>query len=365
MFINQSDSEQLNQIRQAVSEQASTDKIIELCQAISYQVKDRQFPLTYAGILLASKNRISDSIRVLKLCPDSLFSAVLSDYLEQTQAFIPASNAFEEATPYNVWTQTDFYKSQMAGTLEAIAAFGRRVPPSFANGDPTIIDIGPGNGVLLVEIVNRLLDIHHMEKVHLILIEQSPKMLSEAQKYCQESIPIPVTFTLILGHIQEVIEKQLASLEKHRPVWFVNASLSLHHMPKEIKVATMKKLASISSCCLISDANCNHDLPDKDTPELVYSVTENYGSIIQDVLKSSASESDKKLCVNNFLLTEAINILRNDREHRGDYHALIHEWQEIAEQGEWDVVTTTPTMSLPERICTFTMELRPKVLAKL
>ena len=76
MFINQSDSEQLNKIRQAVTAQASIEKIIELCQIIAYQITDKQFSLTYAGILLAAQDRISDAIKILKLCPDRPFSAV-------------------------------------------------------------------------------------------------------------------------------------------------------------------------------------------------------------------------------------------------------------------------------------------------
>jgi SAM-dependent methyltransferase len=357
MFINQADSEQLNQIWQAINEPASIGKIIELCQTISHQVTDRQFPLTYAGILLASKARISDSIRVLKLCPDLTFNAVLADYLEETQAFIPASKAFQETAPYDVWTQTDLYKSQMAGTLDAIAAFAQRTPPPPSNTYPTILDIGPGNGVLLVEIIKRLSLLYHLEGIHLILIEQSPKMLAAAQKYCQESLAIPIKFTPISCQIQKITARQLARLEKHQPIWFINASLSLHHMPREIKILTMKMLVDLSAYFLISDANYNHDCPGKDTPELIYSVTENYGFVMQDILKSSASKTKKKLCINNFLLTEAINIIKNEREHRGDYHALISEWQEIAKQGGWDVVKTTPTVSLPERIFTFTMEI--------
>ena len=62
MRINQADSEQFDRIRQAVDEQASIDRVIELCQTISSQVTDKQFPLTYAGILLASKQRISEAI---------------------------------------------------------------------------------------------------------------------------------------------------------------------------------------------------------------------------------------------------------------------------------------------------------------
>ena len=45
-------------------------------------------------------------------------------------------------------------------------------------------------------------------------IEQSPEMLAAAQKHCQESIQIPVTFTPILCHIQEIME-----LQQRTPRW--------------------------------------------------------------------------------------------------------------------------------------------------
>ncbi|WP_041548043.1 SAM-dependent methyltransferase [Chamaesiphon minutus] len=362
MFIDRTDSEQLNQIQQAVNDRADLDKIIELCKTISHQVKDRQFPLTYAGILLASAHRISEAISVLKLGVDRTFNQVLADYLIETQAFAPAATAFAETTPYDVWTQTDLYQSQMSGTLKAIANFARRTPPPAVNYHPTIIDIGPGNGTLLIEIIKQLLALYPIESIHLILIEQSPEMLAAAQKYCQASLIIPITFTPICCRIQEIEPHQWAIIKEQQPIWFVNASLSLHHMPKEIKVPTMAMLANLSTYCLLSDAHYNHDLPEKDTPELIYSVTENYGFVIKDVLKSLASETDKKLCINNFLLTEAINIIKNDRPERGDYHTLIGEWQEIANRGQWEVIETTPTVSLSERPFTFTMELKSKLL---
>ena len=363
MFINQSDSEQLNKIRQAVTAQASIEKIIELCQIIAYQITDKQFSLTYAGILLAAQNRISDAIKILKLCPNRPFSAVLADYLLEHQTFNPAAKAFQETTPYDVWTQTDLYKSQMAETLAAIATFARKTPPPASNTCPTIIDIGSGNGILLVEIIKQLLALYQLESIQIISIEQSPEMIAATEKYCQASISIPILFTPICCKIQDITPQQLAIIKNHDPIWFINASLSLHHLPREIKSISMKMLAELSACCLISEANNNHDLPEKDTPELIYSVTENYGFIIQDILSSHISKTDQKLCINNFILTEAINILKNDREQRGDYHALISEWQEIAEEGRWHVVKTTPIICLPERIFTFTMELAPKVLA--
>ena len=362
MFIDLYESEQLNEIRQAVNKTVSIDTIIELCQTISQQVTDKQLPLTYAGILLASGHRIADSIQVLKLCVDRPFSTVLADYLVENQAFAPAATAFQETTPYDVWTQTDLYKSQMAGTLKAITDFARRTPPPASTSRPTIVDIGSGNGILLVEIVKQLLTIYQLESIQIISIEQSPEMLAATQRYCQISIPIPIVFIPICAKIQEISVQQLATIEQHRPIWFINASLSLHHMPSEIKVPTMKMIANLSTSCLISEAHYNHDLPEKNTPELISSVTESYGFVIQDVLNSAASEADKKLCINNFLLTEAITILKNDREDRGDYHALISEWEAIAEQGNWDVIETIPTVSLPERPFAFTMELKPKAL---
>ncbi len=122
-----------------------------------------------------------------------------------------------ETNPYGVWTQTDLYAAQMAGTLKAITSFAKRIPPPSSSTCPTIIDIGSGNGILLVEIVKQLLAIYPLDSIHLISIEQSLEMLAAAQKYCQESISIPIVFTPICSKIQEITTQQLAEVEQYYP----------------------------------------------------------------------------------------------------------------------------------------------------
>ena len=71
------DLEQLTQISQGVTNGKAGKKLTEICKTISLSVPNLEFPLIYAGILLARNNQIHDAIEVLKLCQSSAFGDVL------------------------------------------------------------------------------------------------------------------------------------------------------------------------------------------------------------------------------------------------------------------------------------------------
>jgi hypothetical protein len=146
------------------------------------------------------------------------------------------------------------------------------------------MDIGPGNGVLLVGMIKRLNHLYPLDQLELILIEQSPQMLAAAEKLCKESFSFPITVMPVAGKIEELSPQAFAAIEEKKPIWLINGSLSLHHMPREIKIPTLTKLASLGAPCFIAEANSNHDSPEQDSPELIHSVTKSYGNVIQDTL---------------------------------------------------------------------------------
>ena len=233
-------------------------------------------------------------------------------------------------------------------------------PPPQLTKTPTIIDIGPGNGVLIAEIIKEMLPIYVFDQINLILIDQSSEMLKAATKHCQDNIPVSLNSMPICAPIEAINKEQLAAIQEKHSLWFINAAASLHHLPRETKLATLKNLQTLDVPCLITEGQGNHDKPEKNSPELIYSVTEFYGFFIQDIFNCNVSEEEKKICLYNLALTEAINILKNDRQHRGDYQALIPEWQEIAEQAGFKQIKTTATVSLPNSPLLFTMEIDPK-----
>jgi hypothetical protein len=156
MQLNPADAGALAQIRQAVRQHIRADALRSMCEAIAQHVEETSLPFTYAGILLASGDRIGDAIEMLRLPPDLPFNQVLADYLEARQDFQPATTTFQQTAPYDIWTRTTIYQNYLDSTLSAFEAFARRTPPPGDQACPTLVDIGPGNGVLLVAMIKRL-----------------------------------------------------------------------------------------------------------------------------------------------------------------------------------------------------------------
>lgn len=360
MQLNAADAKELLRIREAVHQQLPFDALLTMCEGLSAQVEEKHLPFTYAGILLASGDRLEEAIQVLRLQPELSFNQVLADYIEERREFLPATTTFQQTAPYDIWTRTTIYQNYLASTLAAFDGFARRTPPPKGQGCPTVMDIGPGNGVLLVEMIKRLNQLYPLDQLELILIEQSPQMLAAAEKLCKETFAFPITVMPVAGKIEDLSPQTFAAIEAKKPIWLINGSLSLHHMPREIKIPTLTKLASLGAPCFIAEANSNHDRPEQDSPELIDSVTKSYGNVIQDTLASPLTAAEKKLCIDHFILAEAINILGKDRASRGDYHALIPEWQDMAHLAGWKVADVAATSRMGETAYTFAMQLEPQ-----
>jgi hypothetical protein len=350
------DLKQLNQISQGITGGKWVDELIEICQGISLSVPNKEFPLIYAGVLLARNNQVQNAIKVLTLCQSSAFGKTLAEYLSETQTFSKRVKTFTEAKPYDAWMQTEIYQSIRAGVLDMIKNFAEEnPPPSLVN--PTIIGIGPGNGILTVEIVKQLLQVHALRGIHIMLIEPSEEMMAVAIQRCQESIPIPVQITPLCNcTIQAMTIKEQEALQEHQPIWFINASLSLHHIPRELKILNMEMLNSLSTSLLITEIDDNLEELEDGSPELIYTISDISDRFIQDVLNTtSTSLSDKKSCIHSFFLADAITVLKNIQELRVEHWMSNSQWQEVAKLTGFQVVKTTPIVS---SIPFFTMELR-------
>lgn len=54
-----------------------------------------------------------------------------------------------------------------------------------------------------------------------------------------ESFLIPVKVFPIAGKIQELSAEAFAAIGQNKPIWLITACLSLHHMPREVKIPTL------------------------------------------------------------------------------------------------------------------------------
>lgn len=172
-------------------------------------------------------------------------------------------------------------------------------------------------------------------------------MLRVATRNCRRLITIPIEISAINSRIESLDRTQISAL-KDEGLSFTIAASCLHHLPEKAKVAALSMIRTISPVLLLEELEANHDLPEKDSPELIWSVQHFYNSLITSVQKSSLIASKKQDCINNFLLAEAIGIISNPKNARGNYHALLDQWTGIARASGFQV-TGTRTRKLDKR----------------
>nr|NQU92175.1 hypothetical protein [Bacteroidota bacterium] len=346
---------QLNRIKEAILNNTPFDDVLKLCEEINPTIDDPEFAYTYAACLLATKDRIEDAMRMFFKNREDLFCSIMYDYLKEIGAFEMVSKVFKSAKPYHIYTQTPLYQTHEKGVVENICNFAKNNPPPESESLVTILDIGPGDGELTAQYVNKIASLHNLKSIRLVFVDPFEEELKAAEENCKEKISIPCEVIGICSKIQEITPEQIARIRQVAPIWFVNAALSVHHMPREVKIPMLKQMKAFSSKFILSEVNWNHDLPEKDSPELIYSVAKNYGIFCRDILNLPVSEEDRKLCLYHFPIDEAINIIKQERPNRIDYHTTIEEWKKIAHEAGYLVHDPVATYLYEDKPFLFVM----------
>lgn len=318
------------------------------------------FGPAYAGILLAKyathPTDITRAVSLLRKVSHTTtpFCVILADHIEQEGGLKISTGVkvFGSVGPYEGWGKSGFHKAYKMGTVENVIQFALANPPA-QNVTPTIMDIGTGNGVLFAAVVGRLVEALGLPAVRIILNDQSPAMLASAETYCREQIRVPLDIVTSLCRIEQMTIAERTRLTTH-PIWFALAAASMHHMPKELKTKTIRNLKEVTPHVLITEFEANNDLPETDSPELIYSILGFYGYLFRDVLDSPATAEEKSATIKQFLLTEAIIMLRSrqkegsaDELGRVDFHTTPAEWLDAAKQAGLKKHSFQPLIHVP------------------
>jgi hypothetical protein len=353
--LKQEEVPHLLQIKNAIENKRPLNEILEIAESIRPELSEPEFTFSYAACLLANHHREKEAIELFGMNPDDTFCTVMKNFIEDVGEFKMVSKVFKDARPYHIYTQTPLYKAHEAALVKNISKFAKTNPPPSGE-TVTIIDIGQGDGELTAQYVSRLVDQYNLEKVRLVFIDPFEDQMHMAAEHCKEAIPANCEIIKISAKAQELSAQQVNQLQSLKPVWFITAALSVHHMPKEQKIPMLRTMKSISDHFILAEVDWDHDLPAKDSPELIWSVARNYGFIYRDVLELPISVEERKLCLYHFLVDEAVNILKQDRNNRIDYHTQIPEWQSIAQSAGYRCSAPTPTYMFGEEPFIFMME---------
>ena len=162
MFLTSYESNLLQPITNMVQNTPVSDLVLT-CQKISQELHCPNFPFTFTGIHCGLSGRISDACTLLELDSKNSFSASLKNYLIKFGKFTPQSLPFSDSRPFNVWLKSSFYKEYTKQIVSHVLDVSKQYLTE-APEEPAIVDIGPGNGVLLSLILNSLVESHKIKK---------------------------------------------------------------------------------------------------------------------------------------------------------------------------------------------------------
>jgi hypothetical protein len=278
----------------------------------------------YAGALLASNGHIAAGKEwfthgAMLESRTVMSNAYVSAFIDRRKGrFDLPAVVFADPRPYLHFTSTPAVK-------KARESFHRHCTLSLPEFKKPfrIMDLGCGDGGMLVQLLNSLRqagNIHDIDEI--LLVDSSQAMLELAVKTVRLSFP-GVTIRSLRKRIQDIP----GSLSGHYDVAL--SSLAYHHMPMEIKIETLHKIKDHFNHFIIFELDANHDTPELHSPELACSVFQCYGTIIDFIFSHDAPLDVVLNSVDCFLLAEMISLLTQARGIRNDYHMLRHQWHQL------------------------------------
>jgi hypothetical protein len=198
------------------------------------------FHFQMGGLLNAGgqEARALDWFRAGSLEEGGMFNAVMAAFLDRHggRLRMPEAPIFADPRPYEHFTTVPTVMGMRSRFLD----FAASTLPRFA-APLTIVDVGCGDGSLLVLLLNRLLEAGRVDRIgRVVLVDSSAAMLDLAGRKIAEAFPgVPVDRRL--GRIQE----HAGTLPEGMDIALL--SLAYHHMPRDEKAVHLRELAAGST----------------------------------------------------------------------------------------------------------------------
>ena len=191
------------------------------------------------------------------------------------------------------------------------------------SGSLRVLDVGCGDGGMLQLLLPALIAAGRWDEVSAItLLDPSPAMLSSAKGRVAAAWPD----ARVDGRVAR-LEDVASSLDGRYDL--VVGSLSLHHMPAEVKRRTLAALGPSMDHLLLLELDADHDSPEVGSPRLAASVHQTYGWMLAQVLGPDAPDEVARESADRFVAPELVSLLTRHRGARSEYHMPRDAWLDL------------------------------------
>jgi SAM-dependent methyltransferase len=191
------------------------------------------------------------------------------------------------------------------------------------SGPLRVLDVGCGDGEMLELLLPALLGSGRWDEVSAItLLDPSPGMLSSAKGRIAAVWPD----ARVDGRVAR-LEDVASSLGGRYDL--VLGSLSLHHMPAEVKHRTLAALAPVMDNLLLLELDADHDSPEVGSPRLAASVHQTYGWMLAQILGPDTPDPVAQESADQFVAPELVSLLTRPRGARSEYHMPRDAWLDL------------------------------------
>lgn len=246
-------------------------------------------------------------------------SGYLLDYLERNGGNLVAPTpSFEDPRPWAHFSSLPHLQTARSALVEFCAAS----LPDFGPG-VRMMDIGCGNGMLTVAVLEKLLASGKAGAVEgVLLLDPSTEMVAAAAERVGRAFPVAEL---------TVVEDNLQVASDRLPERFDVAicALSVHHMPYEKKMLHIGAMAGQVDNLVVFELGANHDTPDMDSPELAFSVYQTFGQSLEYIFAQDAPGDVQRACADIFVMSETVSLLSEPRGVRTEYHMTRGQWHKL------------------------------------
>lgn len=248
-------------------------------------------------------------------------SEYLSGLVHRAGHLVAPGSAFADPRAYLHFTHVP----AMQACREQFLSFAVDSLPAD-QGSLRVLDVGCGDGGMVESLLAALVACGSFDDVTSItLLDPSPEMISMAKARLAAAWPD----ARVEGRVAR-LENVASTLPGHYDL--VVGSLSLHHMPAEVKRRALAALAPAMEHLLVLELDADHDSPELGSPALAASVHQTYGWMLAQVLGDGPGDAVARESADRFVAPELVSLLTQPRGLRSEYHMRRERWTQLLDE---------------------------------